>query len=825
MSDMREKRVELILQQLEELPTLPAVAVRVLEVTSNDSSSAREVVDLISSDPALTARILQLVHRADAGVRGEVNTVERAVVLLGFDAVRSAVLAITVFHTLGATAGTDNKGHFSREEFWKHCVAVACCAEMLAAAANRAALGAIVGSETTVAGTGTKAPGAGGSPIASRPPEPLGTSEAFIAGLLHDLGKVALDAVLPKSFSRVVEAADLLRGNIADVERTVIGLDHMVVGKRLAERWQLPAVIRDCAWLHGQAPQALPANVRQPRMVNLVTLADVLVREQHLGYSGNYTFNVSKTALMEAVGLTQPQVAEVMAKLVGVIEPRARALGLGQSSQGELYLHALAQANRELGRVSGQLAAKNRKLTVRARFFDALSSFQSELHADAPPQAVLHAIGQTAVGVLGVESVAAFSLPPGQNYAEAILCDAAGEVFETSLVDLPKASVVSGPLSVAGDAGAQAGPVNAQQQLTTDNGQRTTVRPPKPAAGDGPVMPAGDDMEWIVAAVSPRLADSHRFWICLEADGACIGGVLWGAPAGESQRLSPQVQELAAIANGWALALRTAQIREEARTLSEQLAEANRRLHNAQSEILRSRMMISIGEMAAGAAHEMNNPLAVISGRSQLLARTLEDPKHKAMAHLIHEQSHRLSAIITELMDFAKPEPPHPAEADLAELIRRAIHEAKAQHDPADRRLEVTMADVPPVIVDERQVCAALVEVVDNAIHATDPASGQIEIHAAFDHYSSRVVVTVSDNGCGMDEGTVKRAFDPFFSNKPAGRRRGLGLAKALRWIEASGGSIRLESRPGQGTRGVILLPAKPATPEGNAAQERRAAQ
>src|SRR5512132_2812617 len=99
MSDLREKRVELILQQLEELPTLPAVAVRVLEVTANEDSSAKEVVSLISSDVALSTRILQLVHRADVGVRGEVNNIERAVILLGFDAVRSAVLAITVFET------------------------------------------------------------------------------------------------------------------------------------------------------------------------------------------------------------------------------------------------------------------------------------------------------------------------------------------------------------------------------------------------------------------------------------------------------------------------------------------------------------------------------------------------------------------------------------------------------------------------------------------------------------------------------------------------------------------------------------------------------
>ena len=90
-----------------------------------------------------------------------------------------------------------------------------------------------------------------------------------------------------------------------------------------------------------------------------------------------------------------------------------------------------------------------------------------------------------------------------------------------------------------------------------------------------------------------------------------------------------------ALAAGWSLALRTTQIREEARTLSEQLAETNRQLLAAQSELLRSRTIVTVGEMAAGAAHEMNNPLAVISGRSQLLAKILEDPKQKAAAKLV----------------------------------------------------------------------------------------------------------------------------------------------------------------------------------------------
>ncbi|MGA3067171.1 MAG: HDOD domain-containing protein [Tepidisphaeraceae bacterium] len=755
--NLQVKRVELIVQQLEQLPTLPAVAMRVLEATASGESQTSEIVSLISSDVSLTARILQLVHRADLGVRGEVTTVDRAVVLLGFEAVRSAVLAISVFETF--SNGAPHGSGFPREDFWKHSIAVACCAELLAEAAGRA-YGAQSG---------------------------LPASEAFVCGLLHDIGKIALDTTLPKSYARVVEAAELLRGNIADVERSVIGLDHMVVGKRLAEKWNLPQMIRESIWLHGQFPEALPTTVKYPRMVNLITLADLLAREQHLGYSGNYAFYGNRDRWVDAIGLSPELVAGALPKLVERIENRAKVLQLGQSSTQELYQQALSRANQELGRVSSQLAAKNRRLATRAKFFDALSTFQSGLTPESAPQVVLQAIGQTAVGVLGATAVAAFSMGPTQDFAEVLLFDESGEQFETSLVDCFK---------------------------------RPGARP----TGDGPVLHAGDDLDWLLAAISPRLAGDQRYWMSLEADGICVGGVVWGAAPGEAQRLSSQVQELSAVSAGWALAMRTAQIREEARVLSEELAETNRRLQSAHNEILRSKTMTSIGEMAAGAAHEMNNPLAVISGRSQLLESQLTDPKHKAMAHLIHEQSHRLSQIITELMDFAKPVPPQPQECEPADLVARALHDAKAHTELADRTIEVTMGDTPAVVVDPLQVGAALTEVIDNAILATDAKSGHVEINTAFDPYSSRVAITVTDNGCGMDEATLKRAFDPFFSSKPAGRRRGMGLPKALRWVESSGGSMRMESRLQEGTRTLILLPTVPTVAETPARPTRKAA-
>ncbi|HEX8523272.1 MAG TPA: HDOD domain-containing protein, partial [Tepidisphaeraceae bacterium] len=660
---LREKRAEVILQQLDDIPPLPDVV------------------------------------KTSLGKEGG-----------------ETALANWLFETFQTTAAS--RGPFNRQEFWKHSIAVACCAELLA--------------EQLVA--------TWGKDCAVEP------AELFLCGLIHDLGKLAFDVALPKSYARAVETADLLRGNIADVERAVIGIDHLVVGKRLAERWELPPTLRDAIWLHGQLPQALPATVRKPRVVNLVTLADLIAREQHLGYSGNYLFNQSRQALADAIGLTPEQVAETAGQIVERIEPRAAALGFGQARTAELYQQALERANHELGRVASQLETKNKRLAIRAKFFNDLSEFQAELKADAPPQTVMRAIGQTAVSFLGVTSTAVFSLMPGQDYAEVMLFDSHGDVFETTLVDCP-------------------------------------TRPARPAPGEGPVLSAGVDLDWILSAISPRLAFTHRYWICLEGDNNCIGGIVWGAMAGEASRLCPQAQELTAITCGWGLSLRTAQIREEARLLAEQLAEANRRLEGAQAEIMRSKMMSTVGEMAAGAAHEMNNPLAVISGRSQLLASQISDAKQKAAAHLIHEQAHRLTDIITELMDFAKPVPPKPAEVDVADLIDRALHEAKLHNDPADRTIEVTIGDVPNVVVDKEQIIAALVEVIENSLAATDATKGHLNLHAAFDAYSLRVAVTVTDDGVGMDENTLRRAFDPFFSMRPAGRRRGMGLPKAQRWI------------------------------------------
>jgi len=295
------------------------------------------------------------------------------------------------------------------------------------------------------------------------------------------------------------------------------------------------------------------------------------------------------------------------------------------------------------------------------------------------------------------------------------------------------------------------------------------------------------------------------------------------------------VADLVLVSQSWGMTLRTAQIREQQTILTESLAAANRELGALQQQLVRAKSLAGLGEMAAGAAHEMNNPLAVVCGRAQLLAAKLSDTTMKQEASLIAQQGERLSQIITDLMDFAKPQPPKPAlfaiGTVMEEAVKTAIERVGGVSGNLASRVKMEISPgIPPCRGDARQIKNALAEVVLNAIQASkaadvneqrDAGQSEILIHAGFNMLDAQLILQVTDRGIGMSEEVMRQAFSPFFSAKTAGRNRGMGLAKALRWIENHGGTIRLDSAVGSGTTAVILLPVNslPDEPETPAAK------
>lgn len=745
---LQGRQVELILRQLDSLPTLPVIATRLLQLTASKHADHDQIVALIQADQSLSAKLLSLAGRASTGMRAEARTVEKAVLMLGLDAVRSAVLSIKVFEMFSPAPKAQTP--MDLREFWKHCLAVAAATQL----------------------------------IAQKTPLGVEPSEAFVCGLLHDLGKVALAHCLPKSFGRVVNAADAQFGNIADFERRVIGLDHTLVGRRLAQIWKLPPNIEHTLWLHHQPIPAIPEILPARALIGAVHLADTICREQRFGYSGNYTFPRSAEELAKELRLAPAALQAVRDALPGEIEQAGKLLGLGETTSEQLYRDALGEANRELARLNQRLSQHAARVSAQAKAFEMVQSFSVELEADISLHDLCRkiALAWSTAAEVNLDAhgpVIAYAICPDEQRVVVHVHDASHDGRD---VLLPLSAGFPPPIMMATiDAGPKA------CQLLTDDPD---------ALG-----------EW---AASETLA--HRG---LLGDGQWVGGVFY--PKDRARVGSEQGKDALAVVMGFALA--TVLTRDRASALAEQLSQSSQQLYAAQQSLTEARALAVVGEMAAGAAHEMNNPLAVVVGRAQLMAESAADADRKTW-QTVAEQAEKISDIVTEMMDFARPATPKPATLAVRDLLKRAQDRFAREPEGPQLQIRLRVADeLPPVTVDADQLARALCELLHNALAAQE-GSASVTLEADFDAVAEQVLLRVRDAGLGMDEPTLRQAFTPFFSAKPAGRARGMGLSKARRLIELNGGRIWLQSAPREGTTAFVLLPPAAETPATDAAED-----
>jgi signal transduction histidine kinase len=213
--------------------------------------------------------------------------------------------------------------------------------------------------------------------------------------------------------------------------------------------------------------------------------------------------------------------------------------------------------------------------------------------------------------------------------------------------------------------------------------------------------------------------------------------------------------------------------------------------------------------MAAGAAHELNNPLLVVSGRAQLLAENEKDEQKKQILEQIQKNADQISKIVDQLFSYAKPDKPIAKKINVKQLLDEAIQSAaqKAKADTENVSIEIDRK-TESIYVDPSQIITALANIICNSFESYITKSGPISITAGPDSSGQFMSLTISDLGCGMDWATVEKATYPFFSAKPAGRKRGMGLAIANRLIQLNKGRLSIESTPCEGTRVTILLPS-----------------
>ncbi len=225
-----------------------------------------------------------------------------------------------------------------------------------------------------------------------------------------------------------------------------------------------------------------------------------------------------------------------------------------------------------------------------------------------------------------------------------------------------------------------------------------------------------------------------------------------------------------------------------------------------QKVVMQQDKMASIGRLAAGVAHEINNPLTTILTSAMLVQEDTEpdDPNYSEM-QTIASEALRCRKIVSSLLDFARQTKPTKKLGGVNDVIKECIILTRKQAAFNDVIVEENLAeDLPPVYMDKDQIEQALINLTLNAIEATAPG-GKVSIDSQFNSETESVEITVSDTGKGISEGDMNRIFDPFFTTSESGT--GLGLAITHGIIEQHGGTIDVESKLGQGTSFTIRLP------------------
>ena len=240
-------------------------------------------------------------------------------------------------------------------------------------------------------------------------------------------------------------------------------------------------------------------------------------------------------------------------------------------------------------------------------------------------------------------------------------------------------------------------------------------------------------------------------------------------------------------------------------------------LTRAHAALLRSENLAAVGQLAAGVAHEVNNPAAVVAANLRYLEDHLQAGCTPDDALECVQESgaavRRITSIVRQLLDAGRAAATRtpPASVAVAAVARDALRTARPRC-PSHVSLTEQVPEDLWALADENRLQQVLVNLVVNGAQAVpEERTGKVEIHAQ--HAGGRVLVTVEDDGAGMDPEVLQHVFEPFFTTKPFGAGSGLGLAVSRGLVASLGGDLRIESQAGRGTRAVVELPEAKRAP------------
>jgi len=258
-----------------------------------------------------------------------------------------------------------------------------------------------------------------------------------------------------------------------------------------------------------------------------------------------------------------------------------------------------------------------------------------------------------------------------------------------------------------------------------------------------------------------------------------------------------------------------AEVLMERADLERRVALRTAELERAQETLIQTEKMTAVGQLVAGVAHELNNPLTVVLGYAGLILERSHDPELRRKLELMSGEAERARKIVQNLLAFARKQKKERGRVDLDEVVTRTLGLRSYHLRSGNIRIETDFAgDLPPTLADFHQLQQVLLNLLVNAEQAIQDSKRGSMIRAITRREGDSLVLVVEDDGPGMPPAIRSKIFEPFFTTKPVGRGTGLGLAICYGIVAEHGGEIHVESEPEQFTRFTIRLPIVPV-PEG----------
>ncbi len=732
-SNISAREIQTVFDNISDFHALAPVVAKGLTVSIGESTNLAELASIVETDPALATHLYLAAHENNVCLESDEISVLDILNALPIETIRSIFLDVKL------VADSESNENFRelRKRLYINSIAIACCSELIADSI-----------ETNIT-----------------------AGHAYLAALLFNIGKYAFLQEFPKSYEKIVKEATATRIGLSSVEHKYFGLDHNLVGKRIASRMHFGSDIAEAIWL-AQTSSAFSGNTLEvSTLTRIVGLSHKIVSNSSYAFGYDVQNAVPVEQLAQSLNLSSSSLESIKHRLQPALEARVIATNIDGETLSLESFESLRSSIRRILEENKYLSKENSKLSLDASYNNFISMFVSSIKDSWTLQDIASEFTKRFAKEFNLSNVSLCLLNDIEDGYVNVITTKENISSTRNVAKISNASQIYN-LALEGN---------------------------KIFSG------SEDRFELLFKEIASSVNRANAGIVCLSEKMQKIAWLIF-----EVSQQSPSVFDdaIGKVFEMLSKMLNLSITKERQEKLSESFVCAISKLQENQKELIERNAHLALAEMAAGAAHEFNNPLSVISGRAQILLQSETDAEKKKMLEQIQAKSNDISDMVKSILSFAKPREAIIATLSLRELIDESVKYAIRKKGISEISINLASpAELPKIAGDKDQLIEAIGNIIINAIESFDSGVGDISIELYYVALSNKAGIQISDNGCGMDSSVIANATKPFYSHKKAGRQPGLGLAIAQRLFELNNAQLSIESKPSVGTKVEILIP------------------